>query len=187
MELIFIRHGQGEHLLDYPNRLNTLHPVLTERGIFQVNQLRDQVSILNDDLVIVSPTKRTIQTAELLSNDFFVSPIVGPRMYPQNPDYPSLKCDLIYSRNEIIEFVGEAGIMDFGLVDWEEGINRMNQEQFETYGKQFLEWCLSMRQRVFIISHDGTITNFRLLLGEKGLTRKDFLGEAGVFKINIDC
>ncbi|MGV2787916.1 histidine phosphatase family protein, partial [Clostridium perfringens] len=26
MEFIFIRHGHGEHLNDYPNQLNTLHP-----------------------------------------------------------------------------------------------------------------------------------------------------------------
>lgn len=38
MEFIFIRHGHGEHLNDYPNRLNTLHPSLTEYGKFQVTQ-----------------------------------------------------------------------------------------------------------------------------------------------------
>lgn len=41
MEFIFIRHGHGEHLNDYPNRLNTLHPSLTEYGKFQVTQLRN--------------------------------------------------------------------------------------------------------------------------------------------------
>jgi broad specificity phosphatase PhoE len=63
VEFIFIRHGHGEHLLDYPNQLNTLHPGLTEYGKMQVIQLRDQVTFNSDDLVLVSPTKRTIETA----------------------------------------------------------------------------------------------------------------------------
>jgi hypothetical protein len=40
-------------------------------------------------------------------------------------------------------------------------------------------------ERAFIIAHDGTITNYRQLLGEKGLTRSDFLGEAGFYKSNL--
>lgn len=62
MEFIFIRHGHGEHLNDYPNRLNTLHPSLTEYGKFQVTQLRNEINIDPDDLVLVSPAKRTIET-----------------------------------------------------------------------------------------------------------------------------
>ena len=69
MEFIFIRHGHGEHLLDYPNRLNTSHPGLTDCGKMQVTQLRGQVSINSDDLVLVSPTKRTIETAMMLKNN----------------------------------------------------------------------------------------------------------------------
>lgn len=49
VELVFIRHGHGEHLLDYPNKLNTLHPGLTKYGIHQVIQLRNQISISTDD------------------------------------------------------------------------------------------------------------------------------------------
>ena len=76
MEFIFIRHGHGEHLNDYPNRLNTLHPSLTEYGKFQVTQLRNEITIDSDDLVLVSPTKRTIETATILKKgmDFIISP-----------------------------------------------------------------------------------------------------------------
>ncbi|GGA19406.1 phosphoglycerate mutase family protein [Paenibacillus physcomitrellae] len=186
MELIFIRHGHGEHLLDYPNRLNSLHPGLTEYGVHQIYQLKNQISILPDDLVIVSPTKRTIQTAEQLMGEkekpYFVSPFVGPRMYPQNPDSPFFGCDQIYSRKEIHEIIREERILDFGLKDWGEGINRMDQDLFMYYGMQLLEWCISNSTRAYIISHDGTITNYRWLLGEEGLTRNDFLGEAGIYQ-----
>ncbi|WP_251035619.1 histidine phosphatase family protein [Paenibacillus sp. ISL-20] len=92
MEFIFIRHGHGEHLNDYPNRLNTLHPSLIEYGKFQVSQLRNEIKIDPDDLALVSPTKRTIETATIIKNgmDFISSPFVGPRMFPQNPELPSL-------------------------------------------------------------------------------------------------
>jgi hypothetical protein len=105
MEIIFIRHGHGEHLLDHPNQLNTLHPSLTDYGTFQVKQLQENFPIFNDDLMLVSPTKRTIQTAQILAptNKLYISPLVGPRMFPQNPDLPALKCDYIYSKEEIIE------------------------------------------------------------------------------------
>ncbi|GGG02204.1 phosphoglycerate mutase family protein [Paenibacillus abyssi] len=187
MEIIFVRHGHGEHLNDYPNRLNTLHPGLTEYGRFQVNQLRDQLSFDTDDLVLVSPTKRTIETAIMLKDDldFIITPLVGPRMFPQNRELPFLVCDHIYSMTEIANLYKGAEILDFGLDCWGEGINRIKQELFEGYAKKLLDWIRDSYKKVFIISHDGTITNYRILLGEKGLTRKDFLGEANVYKINL--
>ena len=187
MEFIFIRHGHGEHLNDYPNRLNTLHPSLTEYGKFQVTQLRDKIIFNSDDLVLVSPTKRTIETAMMLKNslDFIITPLVGPRMFPQNPEFPFLACDHILSKTEITNLYGDAEILDFNLDCWEEGINRIDQDVFEGYAKQLLDWIGDRYNKIFIISHDGTITNYRILLGEKGLTRKDFLGEAGVYKMIV--
>jgi broad specificity phosphatase PhoE len=187
MEIIFIRHGHGEHLKNYPNRLNTLHPGLTKYGIFQVTQLRDQLSFGADDLVLVSPTKRTIETALLLKDnlDFIITPLVGPRMFPQNPELPFLDCDHIYSKTEITNLYKNAEILDFDLDCWGEGINRIEQYLFESYAKKLLDWIGDRYNKVFIISHDGTITNYRILLGESGLTREDFLGEAGVYKINL--
>lgn len=186
MEFIFIRHGHGEHLNDYPNRLNTLHPGLTEYGKFQVSQLREQFSFGTNDLVLVSPTKRTIETAIMLKEDlgFIITPLVGPRMFPQNPEFPFLLCDYIYSKTEITDLYKDLNVLDLELDCWGEGINRIEQELFEVYAKKLLEWIGDKYNKVFIISHDGTITNYRILLGEEGLTRKDFLGEAGVYKMS---
>ncbi|WP_201003922.1 histidine phosphatase family protein [Paenibacillus glycanilyticus] len=187
MEFLFIRHGHGEHLNDYPNRLNTLHPSLTEYGEFQVAQLRDKLRINPDDLMLVSPTKRTIETASILHNslDFIISPFVGPRMFPQNQESLFLSCDQILSKTEITNLYGDVKILDFNLDCWKEGINRIDQEVFEGYAKQLLDWIPERYKRVLIISHDGTITNYRILLGEKGLTRNDFLGEAGVYRMKM--
>jgi len=32
---------------------------------------------------------------------------------------------------------------------------------------------------------DGTITNYRILLKEKGFTRKDCLGESGIYRLKL--
>lgn len=106
-------------------------------------------------------------------------------MFPQNPELPFLRCDEIYMKDEIAELYKEVNILDFGLNNWGDGINRIDQEHFKTYGMQLLEWCQAKGKRSIFISHDGTITNYRMLLGEKELTREDFLGEAGVFKTNF--
>lgn len=187
MEILLIRHGHGEHLIDYPNGLNTLHPGLTEHGRTQVSQLRKQFVFTDDDLVIVSPTKRTIQTAQIIMNcdNFMISPLVGPRMFPQNPEFPFLVCDQIYAEDELATLYSEIEVVDLGLDCWGEGINTIDQEIFETYAWQFLKWCQLKQRRLIIVSHDGTITNYRMLLGEHGLTRKEFLGEAGVYKTKL--
>jgi hypothetical protein len=187
MELIFIRHGHGEHLSDYPNRLNTLHPSLTDYGKFQVIQLREKIRICPDDLVLVSPTKRTIETATLLQDrfDFTISPLVGPRMFPQKPESPFLACDRILSKDEIADFYGDVNMLDLDLNCWHAGINRIDQVVFEGYAQQLIDWIRARYGRVFMISHDGTITNYRILLGEAGLTRHDFLGEASVYRMTI--
>src|SRR5690606_20224196 len=132
----------GEHLNDYPNRLNTLHPSLTPYGKFQVAELRENVRILSEDLVLVSPTKRTIETASILldRSDFTITPLVGPRMFPQNPDSPSLACDRILTKAEITDLYGINNLVDFELDCWEEGINRVEQAVFEGYAKQLIDW-----------------------------------------------
>jgi len=187
MEIIFIRHGHGEHLNDYPNRLNTLHPDLTEYGMMQVGQLCNKIRFYPDDLILVSPTKRTIETALILANhfDFIVTPLVGPRMFPQNPELPFLKCDYIYSKEEILDQYKDLTILDLDIDCWKEGINRIAQDLFEGYAKKLIDWIGDQYRRIFIISHDGTITNYRIMFGETGLTRADFLGEAGMHKITL--
>lgn len=187
MELIFIRHGHGEHLNDYPNQLNKIHPGLTELGKIQVNKLRNELSFNSDDVILVSPTKRTIETALILAGNrnIIVTPLIGPRMFPQNLEFPFLKCDYTYSKQDIRSQYTKLTFLDFDLDCWNEGINRMDEDLFEQFGKQLLSSMAKNDKRHYIISHDGTITNYRILFGEAGLTRSDFLGEAGVYKLTL--
>ncbi|SLK13259.1 MULTISPECIES: histidine phosphatase family protein [unclassified Paenibacillus] len=185
MDITFIRHGHAEHLLHYPHQLNQLHPGLTEQGKRQATELRKQIKFLPEDIVLVSPTKRTIETAFLLtsSDKLTVCPLVGPRMFPQNPEFPVLRCDQIYSKDELNAQYTGLRILDFELDCWLDGINRTEEHLFEAYAGQLIQWCREQSGRTFIISHDGTITNYRAFLGEQGLTRSDFLGEAGHYTI----
>ncbi|WP_433751994.1 phosphoglycerate mutase family protein [Paenibacillus amylolyticus] len=184
MDITFIRHGHGEHLMDYPNQLNCLHPGLTELGKIQVIALRKQLVFAPEDVILVSPTKRTIETAQLLipnKNLVFFSPLVGPRMFPQNPEFVPFVCDQIYSKEELSHKYPGIRMVELGLDCWEESINQMGAYRFKILAEQLLEWCRKQRGNTFVITHDGTITNYRMLLGEEGLTKSDFLGEAGQY------
>ncbi|WP_342554957.1 histidine phosphatase family protein [Paenibacillus sp. FSL R7-0652] len=183
MDITFIRHGHAEHLLNYPNELNRVHPGLTEQGKRQITALRKTIKVETGDPVIVSPTKRTLETAQLLTTSehsrVMISPLVGPRMFPQDPTFAPLRCDQIYTRRELGTLYSEMQVLHVGRNEWKESINQMAAQRFTRLAEQLLDWCRKQNGHTFIVSHDGTITNYRVLLGEQGLTRDDFLGEAG--------
>ncbi|MGO4730480.1 hypothetical protein [Paenibacillus sp. 2KB_22] len=104
-------------------------------------------------------------------------------MFPQNPEFVPFVCDQIYSKEELSHKYPGIRMVELGLDCWEESINQMDACRFKILAEQLLEWCRKQRGNTFIISHDGTITNYRMLLGEKGLTKSDFLGESGQYTI----
>jgi broad specificity phosphatase PhoE len=188
MEIIFIRHGQGQHNLDVPDRLNIENPHLTDKGKTQVGLLHSVFTFVNADLFIVSPTIRTIETANIITERLdnaqkYISPLVGPRMFPlpANPEKYEVKCDIHYPLEKIqkdhADFIA---LHKEDEVLWEKGINALDDTRLYELGKRMVDWIKSRGvDRAFIIAHDGTITCYRQLLGEEGLTRSDFLGEAG--------
>lgn len=97
MKLIFIRHGEGEHTKCIPESLHTSHPSLTSKGREQAEQLNRKWQLSQDDLIIISPTIRTIETALIWSEGVdcakVVDPRVGPRMFPVKPEWTTLPCD----------------------------------------------------------------------------------------------
>jgi broad specificity phosphatase PhoE len=68
LELIFIRHGQGVHNTNIPDRLNYINPCLAEKGKLQVNTLKDIYNFNEEDLFVLSPTTRTIETTNILTS-----------------------------------------------------------------------------------------------------------------------
>jgi broad specificity phosphatase PhoE len=191
LEIVFIRHGEGEHLLDLPRSLEMKHPRLTPRGRAQVEALRPSVEVTDDDLVLASPTPRTIETAEILCGGGFplkyVCPAVRPRMFPQGPNINPLLCDDIFEpdvlRREFPRYQLHPVEADSEL--WL-GINKISAARFAQAVTELLLWCKAVgRPRVIVVSHDGTIHNFREFFGETNLTRASFLGPAGLHRVNV--
>jgi broad specificity phosphatase PhoE len=192
MELIFIRHGQGEHTLDIPNSFHISDPSLTEEGIHQAKALNRNFPLTHSDVLITSPIRRTLQTAQVWSEDIackkIVSPLVSPRMFPQNPDSKTLPCDQILTKERIREDFPDFHVEEERASEWwKEGINTMPDIEFELLAKDFLEWCKSFgKKRVYIVSHDGTITSYRQFITGKELTRRDFPKETGFLKVDYN-
>jgi len=136
MELVFIRHGQGEHTLDLPSSLLVKNPSLTAEGIKQVKLLRNEFPLTNNDVIFVSPTRRTLQTAFILSENIdcrkIISPLVSPRVFPILPEKKTLPCDEIMEL-EIIkrDYPTFEVDMNVPIELWTSGINIMTESKFK--------------------------------------------------------
>jgi broad specificity phosphatase PhoE len=187
LDLVFVRHGESEHTLDLPRSLGLVDPKLTDQGCQQVTRLRSTIAISDADIIVASPTRRTLETAILLSDTTsaarYTSPAVGPRMFPQHlKDSPlaALACDQLLDRDVIARNHPTFGLLSNDDDLWREGINTVAHEKFKAITEDFLGWCRDQKkERVIIVAHDGTIHSYRQLLGEQGLTRGSFLGDAG--------
>ncbi|PJO44721.1 histidine phosphatase family protein [Lysinibacillus xylanilyticus] len=192
MELIFIRHGQGEHTLAIPNSLQVKNPSLTALGISQAKLLRKKFTLTDEDIVFISPLKRTLETAQIWTLHVdcrkIVSPLVSPRIFPFRENGKTLPCDKIINLETIKKDYPNLEIHMNVLPDlWLGGINTMSDSDFNNIAQQFIaNLKLLKKDRIFIVSHDGTITSYRQLISGRTLSRSDFPDETGSFQINID-
>ena len=187
MEVVFIRHGQGEHTLDIPDSLHIVNPELTKAGEDQARSLRAEWPLSSEDIIVTSPTTRTLQTASIWSqvsdSTKYVTPWIGPRMFPQKQDWRTLPCDRILQKKKMsVRFPGFHGIGG----RWKEGINTIPEADFEKVASHFIEWCKRQgKKRVFVVTHDGTMTSYRAFLRGENLTREDFPKEIGWMKEQV--
>ncbi|MGA9287596.1 MAG: histidine phosphatase family protein [Anaerobacillus sp.] len=188
MEFIFIRHGQGEHTVDLPESLQLRDPDLTREGVSQAKSLQTQFPLTERDIVVISPLRRTLQTASIWSQDItcrkIVSPLVSPRMFPQNPEWSTLPCDRILNK-EVIKEEYPTFTIEEGYPEelWTSGINTMPEQELTKLAQSFLEWCRKQHaEQIYVVSHDGTITSYRQFISGENLTRKDFPKETGWMK-----
>lgn len=97
MDLTFVRHGQELHTLNTPDSLLIKDPSLTPEGMEQAKLLKYHLPLSGNDLIVVSPTRRTLETALLWSNgtqcEKMISPMVSPRLFPQKAEGHTLPCD----------------------------------------------------------------------------------------------
>lgn len=190
MELVFIRHGQGEHTLDIPSSLQINDPSLTPKGVKQAKLLRNNIPLTNKDIIFISPIRRTLQTAFIWSENIdcrkIVSPLVSPRMFPILPEKESLPCDKIIDLEIIKKDYPTFEIdMNIPLDLWTDGINIIPESKFKKIAEVFISYCkLLQKEKIYIVSHDGTITSYRQLISGQSLSRKDFPHETGWFQIS---
>ena len=189
MKIIFIRHGQGEHTLSPPESLQMSDATLTEKGVQQAQQLKQTFPLTNKDIIIISPTRRTIETALIwakeISCTLYVHPLVSPRMFPLlNPDQ-AYACDQILHYTKIKTDYPSLHIIESSEEIWTNGINTISEEAFHRVAKAFMSWCKQLNQHtLYIVSHDGTINAYRSFLGES-VTRDHFLDESGSYIVHL--
>lgn len=191
MELIFIRHGQGEHTSKLPASLKWSNPSLTGKGREQAEKLRSTLPLTAEDVVVVSPTLRTLQTASIWSEEVdcskIVHPMAAPRIFPARADAVTSPCDELFdikTMQEEFPAFHFAQNLDSSL--WKTGINLLPEYEFNQVAEDFIIFCRSFqRKRIYIITHDGTITSYRQLISGQLLTRQDFLAETESFSLVI--
>ncbi|SEH46834.1 Broad specificity phosphatase PhoE [Halobacillus karajensis] len=178
--------------MDLPKSLQISDPALTEEGIIQAKSLKEQFPLLKSDVIIASPTRRTIQTARIWSEGIkckkIVSPFISPRMFPQKSEWQTLPCDKILSKEiikeEFADFYIEEELSNSNKW-WLEGINKLPEKKFKVLAEDFLKWCKQFGNKgIYIVSHDGTITSYSQSILGKELTRNDFPKETGYRIVN---
>ncbi|ANU23361.1 histidine phosphatase family protein [Planococcus donghaensis] len=192
MELIFIRHGQGEHTLNLPESLHMDNPSLTIQGRGQAKNLRSSLPLAAGDVLIVSPTFRTLQTALIWSENIecnrWVHPMVAPRIFPTRLAATTLPCDELLDFERLQdEFPTFAPAPNLTSSLWVTGINVLCEDEFTLLAEEFIDFCRSFqRERIYIVTHDGTITSYRQQISGQQLTREDFLLETEYFHLVVE-
>ncbi|MCM3711764.1 histidine phosphatase family protein [Sporosarcina luteola] len=190
MDLIMIRHGQGEHTLDLPRSLQYSDPSLTSLGIEQARKLKAQFPLIEEDVIFISPVRRNLETAVIFSENVncrkIVSPLVSPRMFPILPYKKTLPCDKILALEKIKnEFPTFELDLECPAELWSNGINTIAEQTFEDLAGSFILKCRQLKKdRVYVISHDGTITSYRQVITGQLLSREDFPSETGWFQLS---
>lgn len=99
MELIFVRHGEGEHTIQIPESLTIADSSLTDKGKLQAKTLWNKFALTPEDIVIVSPIRRTLQTARIWMNNGpcrkVIHPLIAPRQFPLKINGITLPCAFI--------------------------------------------------------------------------------------------
>lgn len=192
MELIFIRHGQGEHTLAIPNSLHIKNPSLTAKGISQAKLLRKKFLLTDEDIIFISPLRRTLETTLIWTLNVdcrkIVSPLVSPRIFPFRPNGKTLPCDKIINLETIKKDYPNLEMdMNVPYDLWSTGINTLPDSHFNNIAQEFIaNLKLLKKDKIYIVSHDGTITAYRQLISGRNLSRRDFPDETGWFQINVD-
>lgn len=173
MNLYFIRHAQGYHNIKQSNKdnLKILYPEVTQLGEEQINSLRCKaLDVIDDiDLILVSPTTRTLQTAHGAfydnTNKFLVNELIREVLY--NP------CDYRKSKTEL-----QKKFKDINFDDIEEDDKMKlyeDEKEVEKRCDDFYTWLKNRKEKnIVIVSHGGFLFRFMKKYGDSfNLINKD--------------
>ena len=156
-----------------------LHPPLTDEGRNQAKLLQCNVPLQEADILIASPTLRTLQTATIWSakvacQKSFIHMYLRVFSLSRRSENITVR---LYSRSGMITKLFPHFSIEKSSNNqlWKEGINTISENSFQQIVDKFLLWCYELgAERICIVSHDGTITAYRQYLQKVVLTRSDF-------------
>ncbi|PZE22066.1 histidine phosphatase family protein [Paenibacillus xerothermodurans] len=191
MEIIFVRHGEGEHSAQIPESYQLTDPGLTEHGIQEAKQLTSTLPLSETDAVIASPTRRTLQTAQLwcagTNAERYVHPAIGPRQFPIRYDFTTLPCDTTFEPQRLTKLFGDFLLPnDVPAYLWLQGINTVPALLFNKWAEQFIAWCKRLnKDKVYLVTHDGTIAAYMEYLQGTKVARTAQLSQSGWVPLSV--
>lgn len=158
LRVYFIRHGEARHNVD-PEAWKERDPPLTARGEAQASQLRHHpllVGLRRPLIVVVSPLRRTLQTATLGFTG--QEEAAGPCRFVANSDlqettfYP---CDLGRPQSDL---AGEFAEVDFSGLDGEAWVEKEAPKHHDRWVRlqRFAGWCAAHpAEELVAVTHQG--------------------------------
>jgi len=160
---VLIRHGEGEHNVNKDYTLKD--PALTEKGIGQATKMKE-VDIprkLDIQLVVVSPLRRTLQTAYYGFGD---AP-VRFHCQPLLQEIGECSSDIGSDKKQLKEWFGEDSPFPFDDLDddWYEKKDIYLGKRVPERVSRFVNWLRQREEKnVIIVSHYGIL---EMMVGRK--------------------
>eukprot|EP01130_Rhizamoeba_saxonica_P011495 TRINITY_DN4775_c0_g2_i1.p1 TRINITY_DN4775_c0_g2~~TRINITY_DN4775_c0_g2_i1.p1 ORF type:complete len:264 (+),score=40.42 TRINITY_DN4775_c0_g2_i1:201-992(+) len=169
-----IRHGEAQHNIN-PNNWKIRDPSLTQKGVDQCKNTGQLLqSLLNKvpDVVLVSPLKRTIQSAVHMFEGWIIDGQLKVVLMPELQEIENLPCDTGSKVSELKdEFGGAYPMIDFDHLELDWYVKSYKNDDHELKKKIIVERFTALSnyldrnyqgKTVLIVAHQGV---FRVNLG----------------------
>jgi len=160
--IVLIRHGQAEHNVNEDYTI--FDPALTKLGVQQSKDLSVKFSSINIDLIVVSPLRRTVQTAaNIFSSEKYNSvSIIANELCRES--YGLVVCDKRSNLTAIKEEFASSKV-DFSLIATEEDTwwesDKEPPEHLEQRVREFYRFLKSRPEsNIAVVTHHGFLKKF---------------------------
>ena len=169
MKILFVRHGETN--LNNPRRMQGISDnELNENGIKQANIVKKIINNEDVDLIIVSPLKRAMQTAEIINSKINKKIIIDDRI--KEMDYGLLEGE-IYSKDYWNMGYDYKSINGENILDFQERIYKFIEDIKVKY----------KNKNILIVSHGGVARIFRCYF--EGIPEDRNLADYGIANCEI--